>query len=181
MRPGHRWIFGYGSLIFRPGFVVVDERVATLRGYTRRFWQYSPDHRGTPEAPGLVLTLVPDDGEVCVGVAFLVDVDDALLRELDHREKAGYSRKQLSVTLHGDNEDAQDVIAIVYVGDVDNAHFASDLAVDDIAAHIASARGPSGDNTSYVLRLDDALAARGIVDAHVRAVATRLRVLTSTG
>ena len=52
------WLFAYGSLIFRPGFAYIERRVAWMHGYARRFWQWSPDHRGTPEAPGLVL-LVP--------------------------------------------------------------------------------------------------------------------------
>ena len=187
MPRGRRWIFGYGSSIFRPGFSVLEARTATLRGYVRRFWQLSPDHRGTPEAPGLVLTLVPasfagdhDDGgdrSDCVGVAFLVDVDDALLADLDHREKAGYSRRALSITLASGEEGAD----IVYVGDVDNAYFAGARGVDDIVAHIAGASGPSGDNASYVLDLDEALAERGIVDDHVVAVAEGLRRVMSRG
>ena len=66
------WVFGYGSLIWQPGFDFVDKRLATLRGWRRAFCMRSIMYRGTPEAPGLVLALDRDAGGSCTGVAYRV-------------------------------------------------------------------------------------------------------------
>ena len=83
------WLFGYGSLIWKPELPFVDAQPARIDGYLRRFWQGSEDHRGTPEAPGRVVTLVPDRQGRCDGVAYLmnnVDIEQTFA-QLDHREK----------------------------------------------------------------------------------------------
>ena len=84
------WIFGYGSLLWRPGFRFAERQPAVLRGWMRRFWQASPDHRGAPEAPGRVVTLRRAADSSCWGMAFRVAGPDRadVLAALDHREKA---------------------------------------------------------------------------------------------
>ncbi|MDX5329335.1 MAG: gamma-glutamylcyclotransferase, partial [Marinobacter sp.] len=66
------WLFGYGSLIYKVDFPFLEQRPASIRGWARRFWQGSHDHRGTPEAPGRVVTLIEQPGAVCRGMAFRV-------------------------------------------------------------------------------------------------------------
>ena len=66
------WLFGYGSLIFKPDFPFLAQRTAYIGGWIRRFWQGSHDRRGTEAAPGRVVTLVPQPDAVCHGMAFLV-------------------------------------------------------------------------------------------------------------
>ncbi|EYC13348.1 hypothetical protein Y032_0044g934 [Ancylostoma ceylanicum] len=68
-----------------------------VTGYARRFWQLSPDHRGTPEKPGRTVTLVPDEKSYCWGIAFQVAEEHvkATREYLDFREKAGYSLKKM--------------------------------------------------------------------------------------
>ncbi|KAK6037075.1 ChaC-like protein [Cooperia oncophora] len=87
------WIFGYGSLLWNPNFPFVQQLPGVVPGYARRFWQLSPDHRGTPEKPGRTVTLVPDEKSVCWGIAFEVAEEDvaSTRKYLDFREKAGYS------------------------------------------------------------------------------------------
>lgn len=169
------WIFAYGSLIFRPAFSFVERRVAWIRGYERRLWQGSPDHRGTPEAPGLVATLVPCAEEPCGGCAYRIDPRDAdaILEELDRREQAGFDRVMLPV-LDGPSG-ARFADALTYVARRDNPHFRGPLEDDDVARHVAASHGPSGPNREYVLRLDAALRELGIEDVHVTAVAAAVR------
>ena len=93
------WIFGYGSLIWKPNLPHIEARWALLKGWERRFWQGSPDHRGTPELPGRVLTLRPNPAVSCLGMAYCLDPqhEQATLAQLDHREKAGYDMREVLV------------------------------------------------------------------------------------
>ncbi|MBI5505646.1 MAG: gamma-glutamylcyclotransferase, partial [Deltaproteobacteria bacterium] len=92
--PETTWIFAYGSLLWKPGFTYAEARPAFVRGWARRFWQGSTDHRGTEAAPGRVVTLVESDGAQCWGLAYRLAPTRAAetLRMLDHRERGGYCR-----------------------------------------------------------------------------------------
>ena len=161
------WVFGYGSLIFRVDFPFCERRVARLRGFTRRFWQRSPDHRGTPEAPGRVVTLIADPNASALGVAYRVARDSAerVLAELDQRERAGYERADVEIEF---TEPPVGVArAIVYLARRGNPDFSDDLSNREIAAIVRVARGPSGDNASYVRSLAEALRGLGEDDPHV--------------
>jgi cation transport protein ChaC len=101
---GDLWVFGYGSLMWNPGFEFVARAPALLRGYHRSFCVYSHEYRGTPERPGLVLGL--ERGGSCRGVAFLVEAARAaeVLAYLDAREKPQeiYRRRQVPIEVHAD-------------------------------------------------------------------------------
>ena len=163
------WVFGYGSLIWRVDFPYLERQRATLHGWARRFWQGSHDHRGTPEAPGRVLTLVPEPNTACVGMAYRVD--DGVFAHLDYREKNGYTRMTLEVELA---ESVERVPSVVYVADEHNAAFLGPAPLDAIACHIQRSSGPSGRNADYLLELDAALRAMGVEDGHVRELARRV-------
>lgn len=158
------WIFGYGSLIFRPSFRYLERREAWLRGWARRFWQGSPDHRGVPEAPGRVVTLVPEPGARCWGVAYRLAAEEveAVLRHLDHREQGGYERHAVRLETR---EEALE--AVVYVAGPSNPHYLGPAPLEEIAAWVRRSHGPSGSNVEYVLRLAEALTQAGERDEHV--------------
>lgn len=166
-----RWVFAYGSLVFRPGFSFVRREVACVEGFERRFYQGSTDHRGTPEAPGRVVTLVPSPGARCWGVAFGLSVGsvDAVLGRLDFRERGGYAR--LELPLHGKNGERLSESGLVYVANPDNPEWLGDAPYEAMARQIKSSVGPSGRNTDYVLGLARALDEMGVDDPHVFALA----------
>ena len=168
------WIFAYGSLIFRPDFPFVERRRAYVRGWQRRFWQGSPDHRGVPEAPGRVVTLVASEG-FCGGCAYRIDPNGgrAILEALDAREQAGFERTNVELF---DSPEAPAFFgsAITWIAGKDNAHFLGPIPDAEIAAEIRERRGPSGPNAEYVLRLRDALRALEVVDEHVETIASLL-------
>ena len=177
MQPTTPWVFGYGSLIWRPNFAYVEAVPAQLVGWTRRFWQWSPDHRGTPEHPGRVVTLLRDADDSVTGVAYRLQDDELerVLSALDHREKAGYERHALSVLpLDGRPE----MRALVYVAGPSNSDYAGVTSEREIARRVVASRGPSGENAEYVLKLAAALELLGAHDAHVAEVAMWVRRLS---
>jgi len=160
------WIFGYGSLIWRPDFAFAENRPATIHGWARRFWQGSTDHRGVPGAPGRVVTLVEASGETCWGMAYRVaDGDrDSVLERLDYREKGGYRLAEVAVRFA---HDGGSVDGLVYIATPDNPNYLGPAPAADIADQVRVSAGPSGHNIEYVLRLAAALRDIGAHDAHV--------------
>ena len=159
------WVFGYGSLIYKVDFPYLRREVASIRGWKRRFWQGSHDHRGTPESPGRVVTLVPAPGIICKGVAYLVE--PRVFAHLDHREKNGYSRFSIDIRFAASG---QCVDGVLYVADRDNPAFLGPASLGELADHIARAHGPSGSNRDYVVQLAEALRELEDDDPHVHAL-----------
>jgi cation transport regulator ChaC len=159
------WVFGYGSLIWRPGFAFAERRRAVALGWTRRLWQRSTDHRGTPDEPGRVATMVRADGASCVGAAFRVPSASAatVLAELDVREQQGYDRVTLAVVL----DDGARVSALTYVASPSNPYFVAGESPAEIAAIVRVARGPSGANLDYARHLQAALRDLDAHDPHL--------------
>ena len=167
------WVFGYGSLIFKQDFPYIASRRGTIDGWARRFWQGSHDHRGTETRPGRVVTLVAAPGERCTGRAFLVAPET--FEHLDHREKNGYERLVVDIrfpdgTLEG----------VVYRATEENHAFLGPATIDEIAAHVAASRGPSGENSDYVLALAAALRQMRVEDPHVFEIEQALKHLAQS-
>lgn len=163
-------MFGYGSLIYKVDFPFLRSEKASISGWQRRFWQGSHDHRGTPERPGRVVTLVPAPQMLCKGVAYLVEND--VFDHLDHREKNGYQRFDIDITLL---KEQQKTPGVLYVANEHNAAYLGAASARDIAAHIAGCHGPSGSNRDYVLQLAEALRDLGDQDQHVFELESLLR------
>ena len=172
---GDFWVFGYGSLMWRPGFAHVDAQRARLFGYRRALCIYSFVHRGTPARPGLVLGL--DRGGSCVGMAFRVACPsrEAVIAYLREREQVTgvYLERMLPLRL----EDGETVEAVAYVADRGHAQYAGALAAADAAAVVRGAAGQSGDNEAYVLSTVEHLRALGIRDRWLEDVSGRITVV----
>lgn len=179
------WIFGYGSLIWRPAFRFERREPAYVVGWSRRFWQGSTDHRGVPGAPGRVVTLVSEPAARCFGMAYRVGAGDLdeVLATLDHREQGGYARHDVPLYLtaggaEGGAARAQET-AILYIATADNPNYLGPAPLGEMARQVRASRGPSGPNPEYVLRLAEALAEMGAEDPHVFELA-RLLAETET-
>ena len=166
------WIFGYGSLLWRAEFPWAERRPASLRGFARRFWQGSTDHRGTPGAPGRVVTLVQEARAWCHGAAYRIEQAHArqVLDELDHRERGGYDRLEIALEFEAGPGDG-----ITYVANAANPNYLGPAPLDEIAAQVRTSCGPSGQNLEYVVRLARALRELGLQDEHVFELERRLQ------
>ena len=162
------WVFGYGSLMWRPGFAHVETRKARLHGYRRSLCVHSHVHRGTPNRPGLVLGL--DRGGSCLGLAFRVPgaLYDEVIAYLRERELVTrvYLEKRLRVRFL----DGGEAVAVAYVVDRTHVQYAGRLNVEDAARRVAGAIGQSGRNEEYVLNTVEHLKALGIRDHWLEAV-----------
>lgn len=170
------WIFGYGSLVWRPAFPHRERCAGFIEGFARRFWQGSTDHRGVPEAPGRVATLVPEPRARCWGVAYRVAAAEreAVLARLDHRERGGFERREVALRRVVGAVEAPPLPALVYVAGPENPNYLGPAPLDAMAAQIREARGPSGRNDEYLLRLSHALRELGGEDPHVEELVARL-------
>lgn len=158
------WLFGYGSLIYKVDFPYLEQRPAKIFNWQRRFWQGSHDHRGTPEAPGRVATLIEMPGASCEGMAYRVD--PSVFTQLDYREKNGYLR--VNTELHFSENEVSTGLA--YIATENNTAYLGPASEQEIAKHIARAAGESGDNSEYLLRLAESLRQLEIDDPHVFAI-----------
>jgi glutathione-specific gamma-glutamylcyclotransferase len=165
------WVFAYGSLMFRPDFPFVRREIAGLPGFERRFYQGSTDHRGVPGAPGRVVTLVPSSSGIVWGVAYGVSAEEepAVLAKLDYREKGGYSRMLCPVV--GPDGQQRGFDALAYAALPGNPDWLGPAPLEQMAAQIGSATGPSGANRDYLLGLARTLREHAMVDEHVFALA----------
>ncbi len=171
------WIFGYGSLTWRPDFPHRERRPAWVSGRARRFWQGSTDHRGVPGAPGRVVTLVEEPGARCFGMAYRVDAAgaDAVVAALDHRERGGYERVEIELRFGA--AVGRVARALTWVATPANPNYLGEAPLAAIADQVRRAYGPSGANLEYVHRLAEFLRAHGADDPHVFALARLLPAL----
>lgn len=159
---GARWVFGYGSLMWRPGFAYRERQAATLHGRRRAFCIYSVHHRGTYQRPGLVLGLAP--GGAVRGAAYRVGEAEweqtyAYLVEREQPTET-YIEARRAVRL----ADGRRVEALVFLSDVGHPQWAGRLGLERQAELIAGATGLSGRNVDYLRDLVEHLREEGVRD-----------------
>lgn len=172
---GDLWVFGYGSLMWRPGFDYIEKIPARVIGLHRSLCVYSFVHRGTPERPGLVLGL--DRGGACRGIAFRVTAARrsetlAYLRAREQVTKV-YRETVRGVLLAGNPE--RRIEAVCYVVDRRHPQYAGQLTINEQLHHIRHGHGQSGANPEYVLATVAALEAMGCRDDELHLLAERLK------
>ncbi|KAJ8688583.1 hypothetical protein QAD02_024378 [Eretmocerus hayati] len=168
------WVFGYGSLIWKADFPYERKVVGYIKGFVRRFYQKSPDHRGEPSRPGRVVTLLesPNPNDEVWGCAYKIASEDIerVINHLDHRERGGYERKDVLFHPVSHTSEQEDPFhLVIYIAHESNSNFAGYEDIDTIASHISKCAGSSGHNTEYLFNL--AIAMRSIApkvyDSHL--------------
>lgn len=169
------WVFGYGSLMWNPGFPYEERAHATIEGWHRSLCIYSWVHRGTPDQPGLVLGL--DDGGSCEGVAFRVAPQnaDATITYLRAREQVTSVYREISaevVLLDGSHRRVE---VLTYVAERTHDQYAGVLAMPDLERFVRQGVGQSGTNPDYIKATVAHMRETGIVDEQLFALADRLQ------
>lgn len=178
--PAPLWVFGYGSLIWNPGFPVAERRLATMSGFQRSFCMSSIHHRGTDDDPGLVLALDPVEDASCIGVAFAVSDAEAAATVAYLRERELISSAYIERVLPVAFEDGETVQALAYVVDTDHVQYVGGIELERQAQIIAHAVGGRGPNTEYLWNTVNHLGELGIEDHELEWLNKRVREIVST-
>jgi glutathione-specific gamma-glutamylcyclotransferase len=169
------WVFGYGSLMWRPGFDFLERHEARLIGAHRALCVYSFVHRGTPEKPGLVLGL--DHGGACRGIAYRVagKKREATIEYLRGREQVTMVYRETYRSVWVDSDPQQRVTALVYMIDRGHPQYAGRLPIDKQLHFVRQGHGRSGQNRDYVIETVKSLEALGYRETALHELAEKLR------
>ncbi|XP_039248756.1 glutathione-specific gamma-glutamylcyclotransferase 1-like [Styela clava] len=167
------WLFGYGSLIWLPNFEYAKSEMGFVEGFAIRFWQGNTTHRGTPESPGRVPTLIEDRKPATWGRSFQLrgrkQINEAL-KHLCTREMklGGYKYECMDFHVRG-SKDNEIIQAVTFIATPDNDLYLGPASIDEIAETIVHSEGKSGSNLEYLFRLIDSLREflPGIIDEHL--------------
>ncbi|MEP0944017.1 MAG: gamma-glutamylcyclotransferase [Rhizobiaceae bacterium] len=166
------WVFGYGSLMWNPGFKYEDVQLARVHGLHRAPCIYSWVHRGTKERPGIVLGLA--QGGACIGKAFKVSAANGsdTLDYLRARELVTnvYLERHRNIVLAS----GESTRAVTYIADSKHEQYAGRLGHEALIAQIRGAVGKSGDNESYIIDTTDHLRELGIRDGLMERISHEL-------
>ena len=177
MKASELWIFGYGSLIWEPGFPIAEKQIARLTNYRRSFCMRSIHHRGTESDPGLVLALDRSVGAECFGMAFRVapEAEENTMEYLRDRElvSSAYLEVQENISL----TDNRTVTAVCYIVDTEHVQYCSGLSLEEQAQIISTAAGGRGPNWEYLSNTATHLDALGIADPDLDWLTTRVASL----
>lgn len=151
------WVFGYGSLIWKPGFRYETKEIGYIEGFERRFWQGSVSHRGTVDSPGRVATLTEKPKGKVWGVAYHVVGEEQISEAMEHlsvREclLGGYSTYVVPFHVKDCNKMMK---VVLYAATPNNQLYLGETAEENIAAQVVASEGHAGYNVEYVVRITD--------------------------
>ena len=171
---GDLWVFGYGSLMWRPGFDVLERVPARLIGLHRALCVFSYVHRGTPEKPGLVLGL--DRGGMCRGVAFRIAAAkrERTIAYLRGREQVTSVYLETMRRIELEDEARRQVRALTYIVDRGHVQYAGRLSLAEQLRLVSQGHGRSGNNRDYVLSTVKSIEAQGFRDPQLHQLAAML-------
>jgi cation transport protein ChaC len=171
---GELWVFGYGSLMWRPGFEALERVPARLKGMHRALCVFSHVHRGTPERPGLVLGL--DHGGMCRGIAYRVAAAARAetIAYLRGREQVTSVYRETMRRIELEDASRRQVRALCYIVDRGHVQYAGGLSLAELVHYVRQGHGRSGPNREYVLDAVSALEALGYRETDLHLLAERL-------
>lgn len=174
--PGDLWVFGYGSVMWRPGFDHLESQVARLNGYHRALCVWSWFHRGTPENPGLVMGL--DAGGACIGRAYRVAVADksAVAHYLYARELVTPAYLPMLHPIHLRGGGAP-VMALSFKVNRKHRQYAGKLSLDQAAKTVLKGKGDSGANPDYLFATVRHMKEMGLATGRLEKIAARVSEL----
>ena len=173
-RPGRVWVFGFGSLIWNPAFLYAERQPARIHGFHREFCLWSRTGRGSPDKPGLMLSL--ESGGSCTGVIYRLapGTEATELDVLWRREMAAFSYRPVWTVAHtAEGTEA----AVAFAANRAHERYAPGLAEDEIAGYLARAEGPMGRGSDYLFDTIAHLRELGIRDRHLDRLAQKVRRL----
>ncbi|XP_047341637.1 gamma-glutamylcyclotransferase 2-2-like [Impatiens glandulifera] len=177
------WVFGYGSLVWNPGFDYDEKVIGFIKDYKRVFDLACIDHRGTPERPARTCTLEFSEGSVCWGAAFCVrgspDEERKAMEYLERRECEYDQKTYVDFYKEGDDDTRAAVTGVmVFTSTPDkesNKYYLGPAPLEEMAWQIATAHGPCGNNRDYIFLLEKALFNIGHEDDFVIKLASEVR------
>ncbi|MEM9012321.1 MAG: gamma-glutamylcyclotransferase [Pseudomonadota bacterium] len=169
---GDLWVFGYGSLIWQPGFAYAERLRGRINGYRRAFCMASVHYRGTEEAPGLVLALDAAERAVCNGLCYRVMAEEAadVRAYLRARELVTDAYREIESPV--ETEDGRQVTAVTYIVDPAHSQYRGTLSLEEQAMIIARSHGRAGPNDEYLFRTVESLRGLDLSDPVLEALAT---------
>lgn len=169
------WVFGYGSLMWNPGFEFSQRVPARLDGFSRSFCMWSIHHRGTVEAPGLVLALDENAGTHCTGLAFFITAEHAVTALANLRDRELVSSAYLEKFVHLTLDDGRSVQSLTYVVDPRHVQYTGAISMETQADVIARAAGGRGPNSEYLFNTATHLAELGMNDPGMNELSNLVR------
>ncbi|CAI9094872.1 OLC1v1030695C1 [Oldenlandia corymbosa var. corymbosa] len=177
------WVFGYGSLVWNPGFDYDEKVIGFIKNYRRVFDLACIDHRGTPEQPARTCTLEEAEGAICWGAAYCVwggpEKEKAAMEYLRKRECEYDLETLVDFYKEGGDSDLPALTGVIVFTStpdpINNKYYLGPAPLEDMARQIATAFGPCGNNRDYLFLLEKAMFDLGHEEDYIIELANEVR------